>query len=81
MRGELLVPLYVRPFARNTAEGLAVDHLIIQCLSSLNDESGRDAWEDKMLKDFNFNQDSSAEVLLTPLSSRSATPLLMVPLC
>jgi tetratricopeptide (TPR) repeat protein len=66
--GDLLCALKelnrVLPYAQKASDGLAVHRLIIQCLASCNDESGRDAWEDKMLTDYKFNQDTCAEVYL-----------------
>jgi len=52
----------VLAYAKDAKEGLLVYRSIIQCLSGLNDDAGRDAWEDKLLRDFKTDQDACAEV-------------------
>ena len=54
----------VLPYAKDPKDGLAVYRTIIQRLSSLNDDGGRDAWEDKVLRDFKSDADACAEVYL-----------------
>ena len=52
----------VLAYAKEAKDGLLVYRSIIQCLSSLNDDAGRDAWEDKLLRDLKADQDACAEV-------------------
>ncbi len=54
----------VLPYAHNSKDALAVYHLMIQCLSGLGDDRGRDAWEDKTLIDFKAEPEACAEVYL-----------------
>jgi tetratricopeptide (TPR) repeat protein len=54
----------VLPYAHDPKEALAVYRLMIQCLSSLGDDSGRDAWEDKTLSDLKSDPEACAEVYL-----------------
>ena len=54
----------VLAYAKEAKDGLLVYRSIIQYLSSLNDDAGRDAWEAKLLRDFKDDQDGCAEVYL-----------------
>ena len=52
----------VLPHARNPGESLLVHQLIIKNLDSMGDETGRTAWEDKVLSDFKTNTEACARV-------------------
>jgi tetratricopeptide (TPR) repeat protein len=52
------------PYAKDPKEELAVYRMIIHCLSGLNDQAGRDAWEDKLLRHFKSDPDALAEIQL-----------------
>lgn len=54
----------VLPHARDAREAVAVQEEIIRCLARLNDEDGRDAWEDKLMRDFPSDAEACANVLL-----------------
>jgi tetratricopeptide (TPR) repeat protein len=54
----------VLPFARNPKEGLMVHQFILKCLVGLDDTAGRDAWEEKLLKDFKGEREACAQVYL-----------------
>lgn len=52
------------PRARNSGDAVVVLQLIIRNLESLGDETGRAAWEDKVLRDFKTNDEACASVYL-----------------
>jgi tetratricopeptide (TPR) repeat protein len=54
----------VQPYAKDNLERVAIAKLAIQCLSSLNDTAGRDAWEDAVLRQFKTDQNACAEICL-----------------
>ena len=54
----------VLPFARDAAQSVKVVEAIINRLSNLGDENGREAWEDKLLLDFKTLPQACANVHL-----------------
>jgi tetratricopeptide (TPR) repeat protein len=54
----------VLPFAKEATNSVAVHQEIIRCLSGLNDDAGRDAWENKVLVDFKSDVDACAGVYI-----------------
>jgi TolA-binding protein len=55
----------VLAYAQTPKDRLAIYKMTIQCLTGLNDESGRDAWEEKLLRDMNSDADACAEVFVS----------------
>jgi tetratricopeptide (TPR) repeat protein len=52
------------PYARTEDEKVALDLLVIKTLDSAHDETGRTAWEDKVLEDFKTNKEACAGIYL-----------------
>jgi tetratricopeptide (TPR) repeat protein len=50
------------PLAKGTTNAVKVHQEIVRCLSSLNDEAGREAWENKILADFSTDVNACAGV-------------------
>lgn len=60
--GALEELIRVLPHARNPGESLLVHQLVLRNLDSIGDESGRTAWENKLLTDFKTNAEACARV-------------------
>lgn len=52
----------VLPYAANSSNGVQLCQQFITCLSTLRDEAGRDAWENKLLADFKSDAEACAGV-------------------
>jgi tetratricopeptide (TPR) repeat protein len=54
----------VLSFAGNPSESVGVHQAIIRSLTELRDDAGRDAWEDKLVRDFKSDAEACAGVLV-----------------
>src|SRR5205823_3902911 len=52
----------VLPYVKTAKEAIPVYQLILKCFSGLGDESGRDAWQDKFLAEYNSEPEVCARV-------------------
>ena len=60
--GALTVLTRVSPHVKSAKEAIPVYQLILRCLSSLGDESGREAWQDKFLAEYKSDPEVCAMV-------------------